>query len=260
MRLNITFAPLKKEVTFPLNYNYGLQSFIYHHISEKLATFLHEKGYLVGKRRFKLFTFSRFSGKFKIDFPHEEIMFIGPFHFYVSSPIDNFIQQFAEDLIKSEEVKLFKESVAIASIQANSAPPMQSSLVMRMLSPLTVYSTFFSPQGKKKTYYYSPFEKEFSKLIKENLTKKYQALYKAIPSNDDFTIIRIKVTKNSEKIIKYTPKKGSYTVIKGWMGVYKVEGNPELIRLGYEAGLGSKNPQGFGMFEINNFPKIKKLA
>lgn len=258
MRLNITFAPLKEEVTFPLNYNYGLQSFIYHHISEKLATFLHDEGYLVGKRRFKLFTFSRLSGKFKIGFPQEEIMFTGPFHFYVSSPIDNFIQQFAEDLIKSGEVKLFKEPVAIASIEVNPAPPMHSPLIIRMLSPLTVYSTFFSPQGKKKTYYYSPFEKEFSKLIKENLIKKYQALYKAIPSNDDFTITRIKVTKNSEKIIKYTPGKGSYTVIKGWMGLYELEGSPELIYLGYEAGLGSKNPQGFGMFEI--FSKIKKFA
>jgi len=250
MRLDITFTSSKEEITFPLNYNYGLQSFIYHHISEKLATFLHEKGYLVGKRRFKLFTFSRFSGKFKIDFPHEEIMFIGPFHFYVSSPIDNFIQQFAEDLIKSGEVKLFKEPFAVASIQANPTPPMQSPLVIRMLSPLTIYSTLFLAEGKKKTYYYSPFEKEFSELIKENLIKKYQAFYKAIPPGDDFAITRIKVTKNSEKIIKYTPKRGSYTIIKGWMGLYKLEGVPELIRLGYDTGLGSKNPQGFGMFEV----------
>jgi len=256
MRLNITFTPLQeKEITLPLNYNYGLQSFIYRHISEKLATFFHDKGYLVGKRRFKLFTFSRLSGKFKIDFSQEEITFTGPFHFYVSSPINDFIQQFAEDLIKTGEVKLFKEPFVITSIEVNPAPLMQSPLIIKMLSPLTVYSTLFSTQGKKKTYYYSPFEKEFSKLIKENLIKKYRAFYKAIPSNDDFIITRVKVTKNSEKIIKYTPEKGSYTVIKGWMGLYKLQGNPELIYLGYEAGLGSKNPQGFGMFEINIFPK-----
>jgi len=253
MRLNITFTFLKEEIIFPLNYNYGLQSFIYDHISEKLATFLHNKGYLVGKRRFKLFTFSRLLGKFRIDFPQEKIIFTGPFHFYVSSPIDDFIQQFAEDLIKAGEVKLFKEPFAIASIEVNPVPTIRSPLIIKMLSPLTIYSTFFSPQGKKKTYYYSPFEKEFSNLIKENLIKKYRALYKAIPSNDDFTITRIKVTKNSEKIIKYTPKKESYTVIKGWMGLYKLQGNSKLIHLGYEAGLGSKNPQGFGMFDIREY-------
>jgi CRISPR-associated endoribonuclease Cas6 len=58
------------------------------------------------------------------------------------------------------------------------------------------------------------------------------------------------VTKQSEKIIKYTPKGGSYTLIKGWMGVYKLEGNSQLIHIGYDTGIGSKNCQGFGMFEI----------
>jgi len=34
------------------------------------------------------------------------------------------------------------------------------------------------------------------------------------------------------------------------MGIYELKGNPELIRIGYEAGIGSKNCQGFGMFEV----------
>jgi len=34
------------------------------------------------------------------------------------------------------------------------------------------------------------------------------------------------------------------------MGDYKVDGAQELIKLAYEAGLGAKTAQGFGMFEI----------
>lgn len=56
-------------------------------------------------------------------------------------------------------------------------PPIQDDVTIRMLSPVTIYSTLFSANGKKKTYYYSPFEKEFSQLIRANILKKYEALY-----------------------------------------------------------------------------------
>jgi len=39
-------------------------------------------------------------------------------------------------------------------------------------------------------------------------------------------------------------------IIKGWMGKFRLRGNPELIKFSYEAGLGAKNSQGFGMWEI----------
>jgi CRISPR-associated endoribonuclease Cas6 len=32
--------------------------------------------------------------------------------------------------------------------------------------------------------------------------------------------------------------------------IYQIHGKPELISLAYDTGLGSKNSQGFGMFEI----------
>ncbi len=251
MRLRITFEPLESEkVTFPLNYNYGLESLIYRHISDKLATFLHDEGYSLGKRSFKLFTFSRLFGKFDVDFSKESISFSGAIHFYISSPENDFLAQFAESLMKSSKVDLFKQRLLLSSIEVHSIPLIGEEMLIRMLSPVTVYSTFFSLEGKKKTYYYSPFEDEFSRLIAENLAKKYQAFYKAAPQSTSLSITPVKVTKQSEKMVKYTPRKGPYTLVKGWMGIYELKGNPELIRIGYEAGIGSKNCQGFGMFEV----------
>jgi CRISPR-associated endoribonuclease Cas6 len=43
-----------------------------------------------------------------------------------------------------------------------------------MLSPVTMYSTLTKEDKTKKVYYYSPFEEEFNRLIKENL-RKYKA-------------------------------------------------------------------------------------
>ena len=240
----------QKNTIFPLNYNYGLESFIYNHISKELAEFLHNKGFLLEKRTFKLFTFSRLSGRFSVDFSIERISFTGTICFQVSSPVDEFAEQFAENLLKSPEVKLFNQPFLVSSIEVHPPPAITDGVTIKMLSPVTVYSTFFSPEGKKKTYYYSPFEDEFSKLIRGNLNKKYRAFYKEMPGSGALVIAPVKVTKQSEKIVKYTPKDDSYTLIKGWMGIYKLEGDPELIRLGYDAGIGSKNCQGFGMFEV----------
>jgi len=248
MRLTVTFQSSGSEssVKLPLYYNYALQSFIYNHISTHLADFLHNKGYRYGGRVFRLFTFSRILGKCRIEKENEAIVFDSPFKFQISSPLDDLLQEFAETLARAPEVSIDKSALVVSSIEVHFSPFTTSSQVIRMLSPVTVYSTLSTSSGKKKTYYFSPFEKEFSELIQKNIFKKYVSFYHKKPVSDEFKISALRVDKRSEKIIKYTPREGSYTIIKGWMGIY---------RLDYDAGLGAKNSQGFGMFEIIDFPE-----
>ena len=47
------------------------------------------------------------------------------------------------------------------------------------------------------------------------------------------------------KIMKYGD-----TVIKAWSGVYELDLPEPFFLLAYDAGLGSKNSQGFGMVEV----------
>ncbi|MFQ6066624.1 MAG: CRISPR-associated endoribonuclease Cas6 [bacterium] len=245
----------ENQAVFPLHYNHDVQSFVYRHISPELAGFLHREGYLVGKRKFKLFCFSRLLGKYHINSQEEKISFSGPISFYLSSPSEKFIQQFAETLLRTPQVKLSRNLFIISSIEVFPKPLIQGDVAIRMLSPVTVYSILFFANGKKKTYYYSPFEAEFSQLIRANILKKYQALYgtsydeKSSPPH--FEISPQRVNQNSEKKIKYIPSSGSYTLIKAWLGTYRIRGDPKLISLAYDTGLGSKNSQGFGMFEIS---------
>jgi len=243
MRINILLEYLKENISLPLHYNYLLQSFIYHHISKNMADFLHNGGYKFGKRKFKLFTFSRLMGKFCIN--REKITFSGPIHFHISSPIEEFIQEFAETLARVPQINLSENPFMVSSIEVHFKPKISDSVNIKMLSPLTIYSTLYLADGRKKTYYYSPFEKEFSILTAKNIFKKYNALYGKEPHSYNFSIEPLKINKQSEKIIKYKS-----TIIKAWTGTYNLKGNPELISLAYDAGLGSKNPQGFGMFEI----------
>lgn len=118
---------------------------------------------------------------------------------------------------------------------------------VRALSPIAVYSTLTDAAGKKKTYYYNPWEQEFQVKILENLRHKWAALYKGKdpPSIEGAYIKPVRVSKRNEAIVKF---KG--TVIKGWTGLYELNLPGPYFQLAYDAGLGAKNSQGFGMVEV----------
>ena len=67
MRIAFEFT-FNNKLILPLNYNYILQGFIYNNIADKkIQEFIHNKGFTYEKRHYKLFTFSRLMGKYKIE-------------------------------------------------------------------------------------------------------------------------------------------------------------------------------------------------
>lgn len=243
MRVTITLESENGKIRIPLHYNYLIQSFIYAHISKNMAEFLHTEGYIYQKRKFKLFTFSRLSGS-RYRIKNGEIEFNREVILTISSPIEKFIQEFAETLARIAEVKVAKNKLYVTRIQVHFRPHFKNELLIKMLSPITIYSTLVKRDGRKKTYYYNPWEEEFNDLVGRNLIKKYCAFYNQ-KMVDDFLLKPVKVSKRDEKIIRY-----KNTIIKGWMGIYEIKGNEDLIAFSYDVGLGAKNSQGFGMWEI----------
>jgi CRISPR-associated endoribonuclease Cas6 len=119
---------------------------------------------------------------------------------------------------------------------------MGEEVLVHTLSPIVVYSTLLTKEGKKKTYYYSPLEEEFSGLITRNLKKKYALL--------NGRMLEGKVEVESIKRCREVMVSFKGTVIKGWHGKFKISGNKDLILTGYRCGFGSKNSAGFGMVEV----------
>jgi CRISPR-associated endoribonuclease Cas6 len=242
--MRLTFRFFKEGVLrIPINYNQIIQGIIYDNLEKELAEFVHERGYRFEKRSFKLFTFSRILGKTRIRDGYIEVF--SPFKLVVSSPKEDILCSLAENLVRMGEVHFGEENAYLEAVNVHFAPLIDRSITIKMLSPVTIYSTLSKADGSKKTYYYSPFEEEFSFLLKKNILKKYHAAYGRAPCSDDFRIEPLRVRRHDEKIVVY---KGF--IIKGWMGHYRLSGNPELLKLAYEAGLGGKNPQGFGCFEL----------
>lgn len=98
-------------------------------------------------------------------------------------------------------------------------------------------------------HYLRPWEDGFSEAIKNNLIKKYKLIHGKDVADAAFSI-KIDteyMNRRSGKITKNINFKG--TNIIGFMAPFEVTGNPELIRIGYEAGFGEKGSMGFGMIK-----------
>ncbi len=246
MRIRINFETSESKIVFPVHYNHILQGFIYSCIDDDLAEFLHEKGYVYGKRRFKLFTFSRLMGSCSFDRNNKKLVYNSSIYFIIASPLESFLESLVRNMLKGGEIKMNSQTLYVSSVEVLPLPDLNTtaSVKIKMLSPITVYSTLTKTDGKKKTYYYNPYEREFAEQITENLRKKYVILR----GNDEGFVFEIKpknVKSRDEKIIIY-----KQTVIKGWMGTYTVKGSIDVLKTAYDTGIGSKNSQGFGMFEI----------
>ncbi len=250
MRLRVSLAAEETPLRVPIQYNHLLQGLIYKNLDRALSEWLHEKGHAYGARRFKLFTFSRLFGKREMLNGH--IGFSGPVYFYLGAVDTEVLGSLAEHLLTKPAVRLGSAHCQVAEVGVEPEPEIDATKPIRVkaLSPITAYSTLQAPNGRKKTYYYSPQEKEWSESLVANIARKAKALEWSAEVDEDLRGAYVKPYKVKMADQKVLDFKG--TVIKGWTGLYEVKLPEPYFRLAYDAGFGAKNAQGFGMVGVVN--------
>lgn len=230
------------DIVLPIHYNHIVQGFIYNNIDEKLAMFLHNKGFIKNSRTFKLFTFSNILKKGrKIG---KSFNFGKNISIIVSSPIDDFCKSIANSMLQNDNLILGSNNLKVGQIELINEELSKEEIIIESLSPIVMYSTLFKADGKKFTYYYQAHEKEFGKLIGENLIKKYNAFYgEGIKFKKEIKIKPIGKVKQSFVYYKNF-------IVKGESGRFSVKGDRRLLQIGLDAGFGGKNSQGFGCVKI----------
>ena len=247
MRLIVKFEPENGILRISVNYNHIIQSFILNNIKEKLAEWVHDEGYQFGKRRFKLYTFSRLFGENRRYDPiSKKLIFEGRVWFKISSVDIEILESFAATLVKEGVVRIGSAKCNLVSIEVERPFKLSGPMKIKAISPITVYRTLYTSDGQKKTYYFTPFEKEFEELVFDNLRRKAKAYFSKndIPPLEGY-IKPVRVKKHNEIITKF---KG--VIVKGWVGIYELSLPEPWFMLAYNAGLGAKNSQGFGMIEV----------
>lgn len=242
MQLTIFFtAP--GPVALPVQYGHLLQGLIYRQMENPvLRNYLHDQGFALEKRRFKLFTFSRLMGRAaRYNQAAGRLVLTPPLRLVVCSPIPFILQELGTGFLRQGQVWLGDVSLTVKEMATAAPRVRQNTLRVRMLSPLVTYSTLDNADGRRYTYYYSPFEPRFGELIGANLAKKHLLIHGHPAPTDDFAIRPVRVEDRDLKVTYY--KK---TVVKGWMGEYELRGSPDLLQVALDAGLGAKNSQGYG--------------
>lgn len=239
MQIRISFIS-DKDIVLPIHYNGIVQAFIYSNIDKNLAHFLHDRGFMTNGRTFKMFTFSRIIGRFKIQ--EDKMNFGTKIKILISSPLDDFCKSIANNMLQSNNLFIGQNSIKTEQIEINNQYVTEDRIVVNTLSPIVVYSTFLKPDNSKYTCYFMPREPDFNRLIKDNLKRKYNALTNETIESDIEVIPLGPVKQN---LIYY--KK---TVIKGASGKFIIKGVKDLLQVGVDAGFGSKNSQGFGCVKI----------
>jgi len=230
-------------VVLPIHYNHIVQSAIYNSVDSGMASFLHEKGFLDGKRIFKMFAFSLLRGQYTIEKKHNSIKFTGEVQLTVSSPVDEFCQSLVNTLLSRGYMRLGEADIAVERVYAQQFKVEKKEVFIRTLSPVVLYSTLLRPDGRKYTCYFQPGEPDYDKLLNSNLQKKYRAFYGTEPPDGE---VRAKAMgRQRMSIINY---KG--TIIKGYSGKLHLTGPVHLLQLAVDGGLGGKNAQGFGCVEM----------
>ena len=234
---------LKKidQFSLPVNYNYLLQSMIYNLLDnkEKLSRKIHETGYQIEDKHFKLFTFSLLRGQYKIH--GKRIEFLDKVRFEIRTVDKNILLTIVESLVNLETLRIGQNLVKILNVKIGEKKLTGTSYKIRMISPLVVRST---DADTKKTLYYNPFDTEFKSRIMENFERKYQAYYHKVPTGR-FDIEPINYSLKNKFVTKYKD-----FLITGWRGEFEIRGDAEVLDFLYQVGLGEKNSMGFGMFVI----------
>lgn len=242
MRANLKLK-FEKPLVLPIHYNHIIQAAILKLLSdENYSNFIHDQGFKYEKRHFKMFTFSRLEGDFLIDKGNKTITYFDGASLQISTIEEEFMKYIINNVLLNEGIKLIGNHIQVEKVELKHMDVEEGGGRITTKSPIVVYSTF-EIEGRKKTYYYNPKEKEFEEILRKNLIKKYMAYFGKEPKDKYFKITPIENLKESIVIYKGT-------VIKGWNGIFEVNGSPEILKLAYDVGLGAKNSQGFGCFEF----------
>ena len=216
-----------------LNYNYFLASAIYSkfNIADKdKSRKLHDLK--------KFFTFSRlFVPKRQIK-GNRLIFLDNEAYFYFSSPSADDVAVLVEGMLAEPELTISGVKFEIIEVKVEKEQ-IKSGDTLKTLSPITI---FVKKEGRR--YFLDPVKekKEFEEALRRRLFNKYLKFYGKTPLSDAFMI---DVLKAKQKLI-FIGK----TPYRAYELLFKVRGGEELLKFGYQAGLGKKNSMGFGMVEV----------
>ncbi len=266
MRLKIAMQERSGKFLLPFNYNHKLMSALYGLIrssDQAYSLFLHNDGFVHQGKHFKLFTFSelKINGPYRVT---KQGLNAGTNRliWYVSTPVDKSIENIVMGIFEKNSIELRYSSTTlrfdITGVETMPEPEIKETMHFTCLSPIFMDTFIDDPEtGKKKSWTLNYFKdnEKFVENIKNNLIRKHEIIHKRTihPKSFRFEFDEKYINRKNGKItslITFKAKNGSPIKLKCFNAPFTIDTDPELIKVGYECGFGSKNSNGLGMITV----------
>lgn len=198
---------------------------------------LHDDGFDGEGQTFRLFTFGPLEGRYRVQ--GNEITFTGLVQLEVRSPIEDLLYALGKSLTENRALRLGRCVLPLRDLHSEDHYLFTSPLPVRMVSPLTLHKSL--PDGK--TLFLAPDDDAFAAQLAANTAHKLAACQ--ITADPSVTLRAAGSRLPRKRVTKF---KSIY--LTGWNGDFLLEGDPETLCFLYQAGLGDRNSQGFGMFRL----------
>jgi len=232
--------------------------------STEFAAFLHNSGYKLNGQKFKLFTFSLkpenahlFDNSLSLQSPHAKL--------YLSSTLtDKFFKNLLIGSFEQQRIEIFSENIKTVFLIKNVELLLEENFAdknyFKLASPL-VLSKKTNLNGNDSKYYFRVEDSidEINLILNNNLNKKYEVIFNKPYQGNGVSLAWDKdYIESAKRKGKRLSKKTS--ILKDInnpievIGIYcpfYLEGDAELIKVGYDCGFGENNSLGFGMAFID---------
>lgn len=230
----------KKSILLPLAYNELLQGLLYGCWRSAYPE-MHNEGF-GGVRGLRPFNFSRLQGTAEVNRRDRTIVFRDILSFEVRSPIEELMDVLAAQLANQGKVRIGAYELPLVNLQNSDRLIFPQRAKVSLTTPVVVYEAL----ADGHTHFFAPQDDGWFELMQANTKRKAEALGLSCSS----TLQVIPLTETMRKQV--TRFKGTY--VTGWTGSMILGADAQLMAALWCLGLGVKNSQGFGMFEIDDRP------
>ncbi|HFL3556485.1 TPA: CRISPR-associated endoribonuclease Cas6 [Clostridioides difficile] len=231
------------EVVLDYNYQYELMKRIYEVIEvndRRKALSLHNEGYKIDKKVFKLFNYTMMFEDAK--YSKEGIHLNSRTKIrLILSGYDDILNNIIKGFIKCKVFKLYNIEFKLSNMDEDSKIGFNSITLYKVRSPIV--ASLYDLKSKKQVYL-NPMQEEFYKALHDNLMKKYKLIY-----NKEYTG---EVYFDIEDVLSVKKKYVTNIKGKGFVIGYTdfeifVEADKDMQKVIYYCGLGEKNSIGMGL-------------
>lgn len=267
LRIRLTFRLQdRRQNILPINYQYAVSAWIYkmlHSGNPEFSDWLHNRGYTLDNKKFKLFCFSelQFGEKgCRFQKPDRLRIFSDSFDLVVSMAVPKAANYFVQGIFREQSLVLgdrFSQvPLHLSNVETLAPPNFSTSLTQRFstLSPICVSKPELR-NDRPMPQYLEPSDVDFERILLANLQNKYAAFRDSLETDNktflvDDTVFRLLEVRQQRLV--HLPRKGMRPIkVRGYLMDFELIAPVELLEFGYFAGFGEKNAGlGFGCVEV----------